>query len=127
MKKNLLILLLGVFSIAGLSSFQSVSKKNLHKTEPVLISLGVDGYFGELYFDDATDQFLSGSVMKEIPNSGGAFRVYTINSVGGNLVRSLLSNQISHFEGNIYGTSAGGTLSVTLTLNSGNNAALIAQ
>lgn len=127
MKKNLLILLLGVFSIAGLSSFQSISKKNLHKTEPVLISLGVDGYFGELYFDDATDQFLNGTVMKEIPNGGGAFRVYTINSVSGNLVRSLLNNQITHFEGNIYGTSGGGTLSVTLTLNSGNNAALIAQ
>jgi len=127
MKKLLLFLLLGTFSIIGLSSFQSFSKKAIHKTEPVLISLGVDGYFGELYFDDTTDQFLSGTVMKEVPNSGGAFRVYTINSVSGNLVRSLLNNQITHFEGNIYGSSANGQLSVTLTLTSNNNAALIAQ
>jgi hypothetical protein len=127
MKKLLLFLLLGTFSIIGLSSFQSFSKKAILKTEPVLISLGVDGYFGELYFDDTTDQFLSGTVMKEVPNSGGAFRVYTINSVSGNLVRSLLNNQITHFEGNIYGSSANGQLSVTLTLTSNNNAALIAQ
>ncbi|WP_025144075.1 hypothetical protein [Pedobacter jeongneungensis] len=127
MKKLLLFLLLGTFSIIGLSSFQSFSKKAIHKTEPVLISLGVDGYFGELYFDDTTDQFLSGTVMKEVPNSGGAFRVYTINSVSGSLVRSLLNNQITHFEGNIYGSSANGQLSVTLTLTSNNNAALIAQ
>ncbi|TCD27296.1 hypothetical protein EZ456_08835 [Pedobacter psychrodurus] len=127
MKKLLLFLVLGAFSIFGLSSFQSLSKKTVQSNnDPVLIVVNVDGYYGELYFDDATDQFLSGSVSKEIPNGGGAYRMYTINSVSGSLSRSLINNQVTHFDGDIYGTS-GTSFAVTLTLNSSNNAALTAQ
>ncbi|MBE5321261.1 hypothetical protein IM793_19020 [Pedobacter sp. MR2016-19] len=127
MKKLLLLFVLSVFSVVGLSSFEPFSNQTIQRhTEPVLIAVSVDGYSGELYFDDATDQFLSGSVSKAIPNGGGLYRMYTINSVNGNLSRSLINNQITHFDGNIYGSS-GSSFSVTLTLNSSNNSALIAQ
>lgn len=127
MKKLLLFIALSVFSIVGLSSFQSFSTQTIQQnTEPVLIAVNVDGYSGELYFDDATDQFLSGSVSKEIPNGGGLYRMYTINSVSGSLSRSLINNQVTHFDGDIFGTS-GSSFSVTLSLNSSNNAALMAN
>jgi hypothetical protein len=128
MKKLLLFFALSVFSIIGLSSFQPASEKMVQctKGDPIIIVVNTDGYYGELYFDNATDQFLSGSVSKAIPNGGGAYRMYTINSVSGNLSRSLINNQVTHFDGSIYGTS-GSSFSVTLTLNSSNNAALIEQ
>jgi hypothetical protein len=128
MKKLFLMFVLGVFVVAGLSSFQSFSKKELHNnaTDPILIAVSVDGYEGQLYFDNTTEQFISGSVSKLIPGGGGAYRLYTINSVSGSLAHLIINNQVTHFDGDIYGTS-GSSISITLTLNSSNNSALMAQ
>lgn len=128
MKKLVLMFVFGLFVVAGLSSFQSFSKKGQsnHTTDPILIAVSTDGYEGQLYFDSSTEQFISGNVSKLIPGSGGAYRLYTINSVSGSLAHLIINHQVTHFDGNIYGTS-GASISITLTLNSGNNAALMAQ
>jgi len=128
MKKLVLMFVFGLFLVAGLSSFQSLSKKEQpnQTTDPILIAVSTDGYEGQLYFDSSTEQFISGSVSKLIPGSGGAYRLYTINSVSGSLAHLIINHQVTHFDGNIYGT-AGSGFSVTLTLDSSNNAALIAE
>jgi hypothetical protein len=127
MKKLVLFLALGLFTVVGLSSFQSFNSKQTVQskaTTVITVIVSVDGYFGELYFNDATDQFISGQLTKEIPFSGGLYKVGTITSVNGYLSRDLLSGHVTHFDGTVAGYAVYDSTTFDLSLNYGNNAAV---
>lgn len=127
MKKLVLFLAMGLFTVVGLSSFQSSTSKQTVQSKAttiVTVVVSVDGYFGELYFNDATDQFISGQLTKEIPFSGGLYKVCTVTSVDGYLSRDILTGHATHFDGTISGYAAYDSTTFNLSLNYGNNAAI---